>query len=250
MYWPSVLPAFLASMVEFVEALTIVLAVGVTINWRTSLWGAAAAFTVLALFVAVFGAAIIIYIPIDLLRMMIGIILILFGLQWLKKSVLRYSGVKELHDEAAIYQRKVMALQAAGTAGAKDIFDRLGFLTSFKSVLLEGLEVVFIVITFGSTAGMNKTAGLLSASCGALLALVLVVCAGAAVRRPLTRIPENTLKFIVGIMLVTFGTFWAGEGCGILWPLQDGFLFGLAAIYLAMCAGLTVWLRGRPGESN
>ena len=253
MSWTSILPAFFASIVEFVEALTIVLAVGVTFNWRTSLWGAAAAAVTLVLFVAVFGTAIVVYIPIDILRLVIGVILILFGLQWLKKSVLRYGGFKELHDEQAIYDRKLAALRAEAAsenAGAKPAIHKFGFVTSFKGVLLEGLEVVFIVITFGSAAGVNRANGLLSAAAGAALALLLVAGVGAAVRVPLSLIPENTLKFIVGVMLVTFGTFWTGEGFGVNWPFSDLFLFALAAVYLAVCVALILWLKSRSVKPN
>ena len=249
MVWSSVIPAFLASIVEFVEALTIVLAVGVTINWKSSLTGAAAATAALAALVAAFGTALVRFVPIEVLRLIIGIILILFGLQWLRKSVLRYGGLKSIHDEEAIYQREVSELRARGGINVNK-FNKFGFLTSFKSVLLEGMEVIFIVITFGSTAGADKLSGFLSASLGALCAFILVTAVGAAIHKPLAKIPENTLKFIVGIMLVAFGTFWAGEGFGIAWPLEDLFIIILAAIYVALCFLLVRWIKRPESEEH
>jgi len=240
--WNSVLPAFLASVVEFVEALTIVLAVGVTINWKSSLTGAAVAAAALAILTAIFGATLVTMIPIEVLRLVIGTILILFGLQWLRKSVLRYGGVKSLHDEEAIYMRQVEALRARGETNVNK-FNKFGFLTAFKSVLLEGMEVIFIVITFGSTSAADKTSGFLSAAFGALCAFVLVTAVGVAIHKPLTKIPENTLKFFVGIMLVAFGTFWAGEGFGVPWPLEDIFIIVLAVIYIALCLILVQWIK-------
>lgn len=242
MVWSSVIPSFLASTVEFVEALTIVMVVGVTINWKSSLTGAAAAAFTLAVLIAVFGSAIVFFIPIGVLRIVIGSILVLFGMQWLKKSLLRYSGLKALHDEAAIYEDKMQKLKASGEMVLSK-FNGFGFLTSYKSVLLEGLEVAFIVITFGATAAVSKMDGIRAASFGALIAFLAVAALGLAVRGPLTRIPENMLKFVVGIMLVTFGTFWAGEGLGVEWPLTDISLVLLATIYLILSAAIVKWLK-------
>lgn len=233
MVWSSILPSFLASLVEFVEALTIVLVVGVTINWKSSLLGAGAAALTLAVLVAAFGSTLILFVPIEALRLTIGIILILFGLQWLKKSLLRYSGLKAMHDEAAIYEEQMRQLKARGDI-APGKFNNFGFLTSYKSVLLEGLEVAFIVITFGSTSAADKLSSIWMATVGALLAFLIVVILGLMIRGPLTKIPENTLKFAVGIMLVTFGTFWSGEGLGIQWPYADLFLLVLIAFYLVL----------------
>jgi uncharacterized membrane protein len=242
----------LASVVECVEALTIVLVVGVTINWKSSLWGAAAAFGVLALLVAIFGAAVVVFVPLWALRLVIGSILLLFGLQWLSKSVLRYSGLKSLHDEAAIYQRAQNHL--AGLAPkAKDRFNGFGFATSFKAVLLEGLEVVFIVVSFGtSVAGSEseKLNGFLAASLGAFLAAVLVALAGLIARQPLTRIPENTLKYAVGLMIVSFGTFWAGEGLGIEWKWGDLTILVLAGVYLVASGSLILLVRSKRAEGR
>ncbi|NPV91359.1 MAG: TMEM165/GDT1 family protein [Firmicutes bacterium] len=242
MAWSSIIPSFLASMVEFVEALTIVLVVGVTINWKSSLLGAGAAAAALAALVVVFGSTLVRFIPIEVLRLVIGVILVLFGMQWLKKSLLRYSGLKALHDEAAIYEDEMLELKERGLINSRE-FNGFGFLTAFKSVLLEGLEVAFIVVTFGVTASTDKVDGIYAAAIGALLALLVVVVLGVVVRRPLTRIPENTLKFTVGIMLVTFGTFWAGEGLGIEWFFDDLFLPVLVTFYLALSAIIVRWLR-------
>ena len=242
MLWAFAIPSFLASTVEFVEALTIVLAVGVTINWKSSLWGAAAAFAALAVLIAVFGTALVIIVPLGVLRIVIGIILVLFGTQWLVKAVLRQTGLKEIHNEAAIYESEEQELRARGATSA---FSGFGFLTAFKSVLLEGLEVVFIVITFGLGDAKGRFDGIVWASAGAFAAFIVVTSVGAAVRGPLTKIPENTLKYIVGIMLVTFGTFWSGEGIGVVWPLEDLFLLVLAAVYILLSVLAVLWLRRR-----
>lgn len=245
MIWSSAVSTFLASVVEFVEALTIVLVVGATINWRTALWGAAAAALTLAALVAVFGTALVQFVPIETLRLIVGVILILFGMKWLKKSILRYSGLKALHDEEAIYEEEMRALQARGEALPNKI-NGFGFATSYKSVLLEGLEVAFIVISVGSSSAANnvdKGGTLLSAALGATLAGILVIGAGVAIRGPLTRVPENTLKFVVGIMLTSFGIFWGGEGLGIEWPGKDLFLLALIAANLLMSGALVAWLR-------
>ena len=241
MAWASFFPSFVASIVEFVEALTIVLAVGMTINWKSSLWGAVAGAGALSVIIAIFGAAIL-QIPIDILRFVIGVILILFGLQWLKKSILRYSGHKALHDEEEIYKREVEELKSRGENHTK--FNKFGFITSFKGVLLEGLEVAFIVI---SSAAAVKTAstGLVYAVLGAAAAFVLVVVLGAIVHKPLTLIPENTLKFAVGVIITSFGTFWSGEGLHVIWPLSDFFIIILAAFYLAVSLGIIAMLKSR-----
>lgn len=244
MIWSIFFPAFLASVVEFVEALTIVLAIGTSINWKSSLWGAAAGFAALAVLIAVFGSAIVLLVPLNILRIVIGVILILFGIQWLEKAILRYTGLKARHDEAKIYETRRQTFDAQ--QGADRLrFNKFGFLTSFKSVLLEGLEVAVIVITFGSTGGANRFQGISTTALAALMAFIVVSALGVAVRKPLTRIPENTFKFLVGIMLVTFGTFWSGEGFGVEWPLADLFLFVLATFYLLLCLSLIAWMRRR-----
>jgi uncharacterized membrane protein len=230
------LPAFLASLVEAVEALTIILAVGVTRQWRSALYGAATGLVVLIAIVAVFGTAIVLFVPIDALRIFIGALLLIYGLQWTCKAILRASGAKALHDEELIYQREVTRLREETPVPATGI-DGVSFAVSFKGVLLEGLEVAFIVITFGTSAGNIGASAL-----GAVVACLAVAAVGVIVHRPLSRVPENGLKYIVGIMLISFGTFWAGEGIGIEWPTGDLTLIllvvayaviGLAAILLA-----------------
>lgn len=245
MQWAVAIAAFLASAVEFVEAFTIVLVVGVTINWRSSLVGAFAAAATLALIVATLGVALVQFVPLDILRLTVGIILVLFGLKWLKKAILRYSGLKALHDEEAIFEETMAELRAQGETIAPRLHP-FGVAMSYKAVLLEGLEVAFIVITFGSSAAASvssQVSGIGSAAIGATLAGLLVILAGALVRAPLKQVPENTLKFIVGIMLTTFGTFWAGEGLGVEWPYADVFLLALAGLYLLASFVFVSWLK-------
>ncbi len=216
--------SFLASAVEMVEALTIVLAAGVTRGWRSSLIGVAAGLAVLSVIVAVLGPALTI-IPIDALRLVVGALLLTFGIQWLRKAILRASGYKPLHDEAAIFERQ----RAAALASSPEIragLDWYAFTLCFKGVLLEGLEVAFIVVTFGASAN-----NIWLATVGAVAALVVVLAGGVAVHAPLSRVPENTLKFVVGLLLSTFGTFWAAEGAGADWPGSDGAILGILAFY-------------------
>jgi uncharacterized membrane protein len=231
--WIASSSAFLAALVEFVEAFTIVLVVGITINWRSSLLGTLLATVTLAILIAIFGVTLINVIPLETLRVVVGLILVLFGLKWLKKAILRYSGRKALHDEEAIYEEELAVMKARGvvTTGRLDPF---GVVTSFKSVLLEGLEVAFIVIFTPLNVSViaDRNDALLSAVLGATAACLVVVATGILVRAPLSRIPENTLKFIVGIMLTSFGTFWGGEGLGIEWMFKDFALFGFAGFYL------------------
>ena len=232
MQWAVAIASFLASAVEFVEAFTIVLVVGVTINWRSSLVGALAAAATLTVIVGTLGVALVQYVPIGILRLVVGIILILFGLKWLKKAILRYSGLKALHDEEAIFEETMAELRARGETITPRL-EPFGVALSYKAVLLEGLEVAFIVITFGSSISKTATvSGIGSAAIGAAIAGLLVILVGALVRAPLKQVPENTLKFIVGIMLTSFGTFWAGEGFLINWPLADAFILILVVLYL------------------
>jgi uncharacterized membrane protein len=245
MIWTVAVASFLASAVECVEAFTIILVVGVTINWRSSLVGAVAAAATLTLIIATFGVALVQFVPIDLLRLLVGVLLILFGLKWLKKAILRYSGLKALHDEEAIYEEQMAELRARGERPSSRI-QPMGVALSYKAVLLEGLEVAFIVITFGINAAsgtLSRMSGIGSAAIGASLAALFVILAGSLLRAPLTQVPENTLKFVVGIMLTTFGTFWTGEGFGVLWPWSDGFLLILAAFYLLVSFVLVGWLK-------
>ncbi len=254
MEWAVAIAAFLASAVEFVEAFTIVLVVGVTINWRSAIIGAIAAAVSLAVIVAIFGTAIVYYVPIDILRLVVGFVLLLFGLKWLKKAILRYSGLKSLHDEEAIFEEKMAEMRARGEATTQ--LQPAAVALSFKSVLLEGLEVAFIVITFGSNASAQICAsaacgigGIGSAAVGALVAGLLVILLGALVRAPLKQVPENTLKFIVGIMLTSFGTFWTIEGLHVVWPLSDAFIPILAVIYLLASLAFIFWLKSQQQPS-
>jgi uncharacterized membrane protein len=219
------LAAFLASAVEMVEALTIVLAVGITRGWRSTLLGTGSALVLLAGLTAAFGPALA-SIPIEDLQLVVGGLLLVFGLQWLRKAILRASGYKALHDEEAIYEREREEALRAGRDPDGGI-DWYSFALSFKSVFLEGLEVVFIVITFGA----SRTNGVALAAAAAAAALLVVVAVGALVHAPLSRVPENSLKFAVGLLLTTFGSFWATEGAGASWPAGDAALILLLAFF-------------------
>lgn len=244
MLWTALVPAFLASLVEFVEALTIVLAIGVAINWKSSIAGALAAALVLGGLILVLRATLIQEVPLELLRRIIGLLLILFGAQWLRKALLRSSGLKSFRDEGALYQRQLTKSLAARTNPENPRpWSAYGMATSFKSVLLEGLEVAFIVVTFGATTPRSPSQGLTFAAIGAGAALVVVIVAGILVHKPLVRVPENLLKWGVGWLLVTFGIFWAGEGLGFSWPAGDAFLLVLAAGTGALCLGILFGLR-------
>ena len=233
---------FLASAVEAVEALTIVLAVGVVRGWRSTLFGTGAATAVLAAIVAVLGPALRL-IPITTLRLVVGALLLAFGLQWLRKAILRASGYKPLHDEAAAFRREREEAGAASRGTAS--MDWYSFTVAFKGVLLEGLEVVFIVVTFGSTQGRLGIAAAAAAG-----AVVLVVAVGAFVRGPLERVPENTLKFGVGVLLTSFGIFWGAEGAGVEWPGSDLAILGLVAFLGLTSVLLTRKLRRQRLAAN
>ena len=215
--------AFLASLVEAVEAFTVVLAVGTIRGWRPALWGAAAAMTSLGLIVVALGPALG-QIPVQWLQFLIGVLLLLFGLRWLRKAILRSAGIIALHDEAAAFAAETGKLRLASGSWISGV-------TAFKAVLLEGLEVVFIVIAIGSRHDLLLPAGL-----GAAAACVLVLAAGVLIHRPLARVPENVLKFGVGVMLSAFGIFWTGEGLGAEWPGGDLALVGF--ILLFCCLGM------------
>jgi uncharacterized membrane protein len=229
--------AFLASAVEMVEALTIVLAVGLTRGWRSTLVGVGAAALALAVVVGALGPALTL-VPIDALRLIVGSLLLAFGLQWLRKAILRASGYKALHDEDEIFRRETEAARAAGGEERAGL-DWYSFTLSFKGVFLEGLEVAFIVITFGSSEGR---VGLAAIAAGA--ALVVVGGVGVLVRAPLARVPENTLKFGVGLLLTTFGIFWATEGAGATWPGGDAALLAILG-FLALVSLAAVRLLQR-----
>jgi uncharacterized membrane protein len=219
-----VLGAFLASAVEMVEALTIVLGVGVVRGWRAPLVGAGAATVTLGALVAALGPALGV-VPIATLRLIVGALLLTFGLQWLRKAILRSSGYKALHDEDEAFEHERAHAAEAGYE-TKAGLDWYAFTVSFKGVLLEGLEVVFIVIAFGSAQGQLGPAAL-----GAAAAVVLVVAAGLLAHRPLSRVPENAIKFAVGLLLTSFGCFWAAEGAGVDWPGDELSLLGVIAFF-------------------
>jgi uncharacterized membrane protein len=210
---------FLACTVEAVEALTIVLAVGATRSWSSAMSGVGAAALALAAIVAALGPALT-SLPIDVLRVLVGGLLLIFGLQWLRKAILRAAGVKSKHDELQIFDEEAKAARAA--SGRRAGLDGYAFTVAFKGVLLEGLEVAFIVLTFGAN---QHHVALAAAAAG--LAVLLVVAAGAAARAPLARVPENTMKFAVGVMLTSFGTFWGTEGAGAGWPGGDAALLAI-----------------------
>jgi uncharacterized membrane protein len=226
----------LACAVEAVEALTIVLAVGVTRSWRSAFTGVGAAIALLAALTAGLGPALT-ALPIDVLRLVVGALLLIFGLQWLRKAILRASGLKALHDERQAFQHEQEAARAAGQAVAG--FDPYSFTIAFKGVLLEGLEVVFIVLTFGAN---QHDVGL--AAVAAAVAVALVALTGLAVHRPLARVPENAMKFAVGVMLTSFGTFWGAEGAGAHWPGGDAALLAIVPSTLLL-SGLIVGLLRR-----
>ena len=228
---------FLACVVEAVEATTIVLAAGTARDWRSAGTGSAAALLVLAVVVAVLGPAVS-HIPLTGLRVVVGALLLVFGIQWLRKAILRASGHKALHDEGKLYAEHLA--EATGQQARRSFLapDWYGFTLAFKGVLLEGLEVVFIVLTFGANA---KNVGLAAIAAGC--AIVVVVAAGFAIRAPLARVPENTMKFVVGIMLTSFGMFWGAEGAGAHWPGSDAALLVIIPAVALFGVGLTVLLR-------
>jgi uncharacterized membrane protein len=234
--WGLLTATFTASFVEFVEALTIVLAMGVTRSWRAALVGSAAAAVALAGFTAVAGYALVSWLPRSALQLGIGALLLIFGLQWLRKAILRSAGLKAMHDEQEEFREQA---EAARRAGRDERFglDWFAFVVSFKGVFLEGLEVVFIVITFGVNANNVPLA-----SAGAAAAGVIVVVAGLVAHRPLARVPENLLKYGVGLVLATYGTFWVVEGLGVFqpggeslaWPGEDWALLVLLAAWFVL----------------
>lgn len=233
---------FLACAVEAVESLTIVLAVGVTRGWRSALLGVGTATVVLAAVVAALGPALT-AVPINALRVVVGGLLLIFGLQWLRKAVLRAAGLKALHDEEKAFAAETEAARSAARTGTE--FDGYAFTIAFKGVLLEGLEVAFIVLTFGAS---QHNVGLAAAA--AAVAVVAVVLAGVIIRQPLSRVPENTMKFFVGVMLTAFGTFWGAEGAGASWPGGDAALLALVPGVALVALGMVRWLRRSPGRAT
>jgi uncharacterized membrane protein len=249
-----VVASFLASAVEMVEALTIVLAIGVTRGWRSANIGVVAALAALAVTIVFRGKAILL-IPIVDLRLVVGAVLLVFGLQWLRKAILRASGYKALHDEDAIFAKELAAAKTAGTSTRAGL-DWYSFTLCFKGVFLEGMEVAFIVITFGSTAAAASHAvanGIPLAAAGAAAAVILVGIVGVAVHQPLSKVPENWLKFAVGLLLTTFGTFWGTQGVvgiatkvageGVEWPGSDAGLLYLLAFYVIVSFAFVALLR-------
>jgi len=226
----------LASAVEFVEAFTIVLAMWLTRGWRSAIAGTVAALVLLAGVAAFSGYALVNWFPESLLQFIVGSLLLVFGLQWLRKAILRASGLKAMHDEDATFREETEAARLAGTE-TKAGLDWFGFVVSFKGVFLEGLEVIFIVITFGLNAHSMPTAIV-----GAAIGGAIVLVAGIVLHRPLARVPENTIKFAVGLLLSTFGTFWAVEGLGVFkeqsesleWPGGDAALVALLALWCGL----------------
>jgi Ca2+/H+ antiporter, TMEM165/GDT1 family len=230
--------SFAASFVEAVEALTVVLAVGLARGWRPALTGAAAALAALALIIVILGP-LLGAIPIHALQFVVGVLLLLFGLRWLRKAILRAIGVVALHDEEAAFQRETRELTEDAQRHAHGL-DWIADVTAFKAVLLEGIEVVFIVIAVGAARGLLGLA-----SAGALAACLAVAAVGAAIHRPLARVPENALKFAVGVMLSAFGLFWTGESLGVDWPGGDAAILAFIALFLAVASGLVALLKPR-----
>ena len=238
---PAMTAAFLASLVEAVEALTIVLAVATVRGWRPAGLGALAGLVLLVLIVAALGP-LLDRVPLHLLQLAIGILLLMFGMRWLRKAILRSAGVIPLHDEAMAFAIETAELREQARRQQPRL-DWLAALASFKAVLVEGLEVVFIVIAVSAGRGL-----LVPASAGALAACLLVAGAGFAVHRPLARVPENTLKFAVGVMLSAFGVFWTGEGLGVAWPGADLAIVAFAALFLAVGSAAVVLARRSHAE--
>ncbi|HEU5371083.1 MAG TPA: hypothetical protein VFU51_01710 [Gaiellaceae bacterium] len=233
--WGLVTATFTSSFVEFVEALTIVLAMGLTRSWRSALWGTALAVVALAAFTAAAGYALVNWLPETALQLGIGSLLLVFGLQWLRKAILRSAGLKSLHDEEEEFREQAAAARAAGPEDRFGL-DWFSFVVSFKGVFLEGTEVVFIVITFGLNAHDVPLAAGAAGAAG-----VAVLAAGAVAHRPLARVPENALKYVVGLLLSTFGTFWAVEGLGVFrdggrlsWPGGNWSILGVLAAWFLL----------------
>jgi uncharacterized membrane protein len=235
-----ILAVFGASSVEMVEALTIVVAAGVSRGWRSALEGAATAVVVLALLVGFIGVPLIHYVPIDTLRVVVGALLLVLGLAWLRKAILRASGHKAPHDEDRIYAETVAELSGDGPGGAGGGKSRDGvaFAVAFKGVFLEGTEVVLIVVSLGASQGRL---GLAALSAGA--AAVVVAGVGVLVARQLSEVPENTIKTVVGVMLTSFGVFWVGEGAGVRWPGSDLAILGLVGFFVLVTLAATAWMR-------
>lgn len=247
--WPAVGAAFAASLVEVVEAFTIVLAVGSTRGWRAAWIGTLAALALLAATVALVGPALL-RVPIHLLQLIVGVLLLLFGLGWLRKAILRSGGVLALRDESALFEKATRELGSDGdrdgaSGSSSSARDWIGVITVFKAVLLEGMEVAFTVLAIG--AGHDL---ILEASLGAAAACVLVLAIGMILRQPLARVPENGLKFGVGILLTAFGVFWTGEGLGLQWPGSELALLALVALFAVIGLSTARLLRSRGADTG
>jgi uncharacterized membrane protein len=235
---PTVLASFMASLVEFVEALTVILAIGVVRGWRCALVGTAAALLVLLFLVVFFGQSLA-QIPLRIIQLVVGALLLMFSLRWLRKAILRSAGVVARHDETKIYIKET-SLMRRQLLHEQGFWDKLAFTTAFKIVMLEGIEVVFIVIAIGSSGQM-----ILPASIGAIAAFLLVALLGICLHRPLAGIPENALKFGVGVVLAAFGTFWVGEAVHLEWPSGDWTVIGLISAYFLLAQLLVIICRTR-----
>ncbi len=231
----SMMASFFASLVEGVEALTVVLAVGSVRGWRSTLVGAASGVALLLGLVLLLGRALT-HLPLGIVQLVVGVLLVLFGLRWLRKAILRAAGLIPVHDEEAAFRKSASAMRTAGLSAG---WDKVAFGTAFYITMLEGTEVVFIVIAIGA----GGTGMLLPAGLGAAAALLLVAALGFVLHRPLTRVPENTLKFVVGTLLSAFGTFWVGEGLGFIWLGADWSIVMLVLAYWMLAALLVRILR-------
>ena len=223
----SIVASFLASLVEGVEALTVILAVGSVRGWRSALIGSTTAIVTLLVIVAALGN-VLAHIPLQIIQLVVGTLLLLFGLRWLRKAILRSAGFIPLHDEQATFAKNSAAMRTLGTGNST--WDKIAFAAAFNITMLEGTEVVFIVIAIGA----GSTGMLLPASLGAIAALIVIIALGLILHRPLARVPENTFKFTVGVLLSAFGTFWVGEGMHLAWPAADWSILALIAAYLAI----------------
>lgn len=222
------LGSFLGTGVEFVEALTIVLAVATVKGWRSAILGILTGIALLVVIVAVFGPLLLRYVPLSVMKVVLGLFLLLFGLRWLRKAIMRYTGLKAIHNEAEAFEEEIQRQKSNGTIKG---FDGFAFATVLNGVFLEGLEAVFIVLTLGLT---SKAIG--SAVTGAVAAIVAVLLLGVLLRKPLQFVPENTMKFVVGIMLSSFGTLWVAEGFGATWWRSDTSVLILILAYLVFSA--------------
>lgn len=237
----SIVASFLASLVECIEALTVVLAVGSVRGWRSALIGCATAIALLLAVIAVLGTALT-HIPLPIIQFVVGTLLLLFGLRWLRKAILRSAGLIPLHDEQAAFAKNAEAMRPLGNGPSS--WDKIAFAAAFNITMLEGTEVVFIVIAIGA----GSAGALLPASLGAVAALLVVIALGLMLHRPLSRVPENTLKFTVGVLLSAFGTFWVGEGIHLAWPTADWTILILIAAYF-VTARILVFLCRRQSQT-